>query len=225
MSDYRFRATMVKSENVNISLVGTNAAIDCLKDFIRGMGDIPAHDVKDILLCMKERKIFGYFTCIEDGYEVFCKDANNQLEKAGLLIDEDSWYMASFYSNPEKGREWLELSDEEYELILSEPCPWDKVFEECGAYDLDEHYYDNLLMETDKLLTSGTVKDAQRIMDGMTDFQVKLLEVKMMETLRLNGIDPEQFMKEHPDVKAQGDELKKIEGKKDLNYSFTWKMM
>ena len=35
----------------------------------------------------------------------------------------------------------------------------------------------------------------------MTDFQVKLLEVKMMETLRLSGIDPEQFMKEHPDVR------------------------
>ena len=59
----------------------------------------------------------------------------------------------------------------------------------------------------------------------MTDFQVKFLEVKMMETLRLSGIDPEQFMKEHPDVKAQSDEFKRAMEKNEQKYNFTWKIV
>ena len=59
----------------------------------------------------------------------------------------------------------------------------------------------------------------------MTDFQVKFLEVKMMETLRLSGIDPEQFMKEHPDVKAQSDEFKRAMEKNEQKYNFRWKTL
>ena len=222
MAQCRFKATLLKSENVNLSLVGTNDSIECFKTFIHSMGDIPAHDVKDLLLCMKERKIFGYFECKEEGYERFCEDANKELEKDDLLIDEDEWYTALFYTDPE---EWLQLSEEDYEMFMSKPDLWDEIFEDCGAYKIDEQYDAKLLLLSYKLLDAKSVKEAKTVMEGMTDFQLKLFEVMMKRVIDERGIEVDQYMKEHPEVKAQADELKAAMEKNGPDYSFIWKMI